>query len=261
MMLRKIWIVLIPLAILGVLFLLALPVAAEPQPQVVYQTPTARPDGRVVYVVQDGDSCLRIQLLTGTTIDTLRSLNKLDQNCTITPNQELLLLVVTPVASATPNPNITATPLLPTPTQKKGSGQICVLLYDDLNGDAVRETSEFSLAGGAASISDRAGLVSKTVNTSESFDPLCEEVPEGSYTISMAIPNGYNPTIEMTSQIQVKAGEQAILEFGAQKSTIGEVVEPPQQESNMMLAVMGGLLVLMGIGLGGYILFTRSRSS
>jgi len=258
---KKIWILLATLLLLSLFSLLAYPVAASPTTQVVYQTPTARPDGRVIYIVQEGDSCLRIELLTGVTIDTLRTLNKLDQNCTIAPKQELLLMVVTPVASPTPNPDITDTPMLPTPTPMKGSGQICVMLFEDVNGDTMHDASELPLAGGAVSITSPVGEFSRTLNTTDSIDPTCEEVPEGNYRISMAIPTGYNPTVEMTSEVQVLAGEQVILEYGAQLgATISQdpgTANTPDGPSNLMLVVVGGLFVLVGIGMGGYILVTR----
>ncbi len=213
-----------------------------------------------MYIVQEGDTCLRIQLLTGTTVDTLRTLNRLDQNCTIIPGKELLLMVITPVASATPNPFVTATSQLPTPTPFKGNGKICVLLYDDVNGNAVRDTSESAMAGGAVSISDRLGTVSKTGSTDDSGTPYCSEIPEGEFTISMAVPSGYNGTTLLNQAVKVQAGETAILEFGAQQSSAVEAVtaqSPQPGGNNMMLAVMGGVLVLGGIGLGIYILFTR----
>jgi hypothetical protein len=252
----------IALVVLGIVSLVTRPVAANSQPQVVYQTPTAHPDGRVVYIVQANDSCLRIELLTGAKIDQLRTLNKLDQNCTINPGQELLLMVVTPVSSPTPNPELSPTPLLPTPTVSKGNGKICVTLFDDVNGNAVHEESEGPIGGGAVSITDRLGRNPKTINTTDSTDPLCEEVPEGDYTISMAIPSGYNPTKTMNTTVQVLAGDQAIFEFGAQASSAvpqnpGDSTKPPQEANSLPFAVLGGLLVLGGIGLGGYVLFTR----
>ncbi len=264
---HKTWIFWAALVLLGIVSLVAYPVAADSQPQVVYQTPTARPDGRVIYIVQSNDTCTSIYLKTRVTIDQLRSLNKLDQNCTIAPGQELLLMIVTPVPTATLNPLISPTPLLPTLTPQTGSGKICVLLYDDINGNAVHDANEGSLAGGAVSITDTSGRgASKTINTTDSSDPLCEEVPEGSYNISMAIPSGYNPTKAMNAVVQVQAGDQQIFEFGAQESSVlpqspAGSTSPQPGENSMPLAVLGGLLVVLGIGLGGYILFTRRHAA
>lgn len=258
---HKHWIFWIALVILGLASFLVRPASADVQPQVVYATPTARPDGRVIYIVQPGDSCLRIQLLTGTTIETLRELNKLDQACTINPKQELLLKVVTPQATFTLNPLVTTTPLLPTQTPIKGTGKICVLLYNDVNGNAVHEDSETVIAGGAVSITSPQGSISKTLNTTDAVDPQCVDVPEGTYNISMGIPSGYNPTVVMDKQINLLAGDQQILEFGAQPSTkatdIPSGVAAAAGNGSTLLAIMGGLLVAFGIGLGGYVLFTR----
>ena len=262
----KLWIVFLPLLLLGIIAGAVRPAAAEPPLQVVYQTPTAYPDGRVVYIVEEGDSCLRIQLLTGVTVETLMSLNKLDQNCTISPNQELLLAVIVPEATPTPNPDVTSTPQLPTPTPEKGSGKICVVLFNDVNGNAVHEPTEAAMGGGAVSVSNRLGTVSETGTTKDLVDdPMCIDVPEGEFNISMGIPNGYNGTTLLSEILRVQAGETAILEFGAQVSSVVEVSNPETGPlpaaagSNLMLAILGGVLILGGLGLGAYILLTRGK--
>lgn len=240
---------------------MAQPAAANSVSQVVYQTPTALPDGRVVYIVQEGDTCLRIQLLTGVTIEQLRTLNRLDQECTILPGKELLLAVITPQPTPTQNPNLTPTPLLPTPTPFSGNGQVCVLLFNDVNGNTMREEGEQPLAGGAVSITERQGKVSRTSTTAAGADPVCEEVPEGDYNISMAIPSGYNATTSLNlPSIKVQAGDLAILEFGAQASSAPQPTpagESAASGSGLILAILGGLLILTGIGLGVYILAAR----
>ena len=52
---RTTWLFGLLLFALGLLFGLARPAQAGPNPQVLYQTPTALPDGRVIYKVQAGD--------------------------------------------------------------------------------------------------------------------------------------------------------------------------------------------------------------
>lgn len=256
----------LPLLMLGIIAGAVRPAAAEPPLQVAYQTPTALPDGRVIYTVQEGDSCLRIELLTSVKVSTLIELNKLDQDCTISPGQELLLAMIVPEATATPNPDMTATPLLPTPTPEKGSGKICVVLFNDVNGNAVHDTTEAVMDGGAVSVSNRIGSVSETGTTNAlAEEPMCIDVPEGEFNISMGIPNGYNGTTLLTEILQVQAGETAILEFGAQTSSVIEVASPetgPQPAasgSSLLLAILGGVLILGGVGLGAYILLTRGK--
>lgn len=264
-MAHKTWMFLIPFLLFGSIAVLARPAAADSQAQVQYQTPTADPDGRVIYRVQEGDTCLRIQLLTGVTVEMLRELNKLDQNCTINPGQELLLSVIVPTPAPTPDPNNTPTPPLPTPTSILGNGEICVILYNDVNGNAVNEDGEALLAGGAVSITNRIGTVSQTGSTTDTAGaPMCSEVPEGEYNISLGVPEGYNGTTLLTQVLSVKAGETAILEFGAQASGQDAPSSPNEPETeggenNLLLAILGGVFIFMGIGLGGYIVFTRGK--
>ena len=61
------------------------PVLATPsQPQAVQFTPTPDADGRYLYIVQDGDSCLSIALryLNGDT-NKLSEMNNLDEACSL----------------------------------------------------------------------------------------------------------------------------------------------------------------------------------
>jgi hypothetical protein len=135
---------------------------------------------------------------------------------------------------------------------------VCVQLFNDVNGDATHAEDELTLAGGAVSITDRIGGVSETKNTTDSVDPVCVEVPEGEYNISMAIPSGYNATTALNLQtVKVQAGDMAILEFGAQVSSAPQAEAAPgvalqPTGTGLLLAILGGLFILMGIGLGVY---------
>jgi len=68
-------------------------------------------------------------------VDKLRALNNLTSD-TIFEGQKLLLGLagpaeVTPTAGPTPTP----TPVLPTPSPRPGQGTLCILLFNDINGD------------------------------------------------------------------------------------------------------------------------------
>ena len=70
-----------------------LPANAAPSAQQQIPTPTAGADGRIIYVVQAGDSCIRVAALNGISQEVLRQLNStLDENCTLFEGQELLRL-------------------------------------------------------------------------------------------------------------------------------------------------------------------------
>ena len=109
----------------GLLFLLVLPAAANPQSPAYYQTPTPGPDGRILYIVKPGDSCLSISLLTGMDITQLRLLNNLDEECFLSEGQQLLLGIIEE-EQPTAGPSPTPTQPLPTPKPFNANGQIYV---------------------------------------------------------------------------------------------------------------------------------------
>ncbi len=260
---------LIALVLLGI----SLPAQAAPSPQgVQFATSTPLPDGRIMYQVQTGDTCIRVALLHGISVEQLRQLNtKLDANCTLIPG-ELLLIGTGGPSAVSPTPGPSPTPLLPTitPTPFTGTTDICVLLFNDINGDGLRELTEPVIVGGAISVTETNGKYSKNLTTVINSDPnayegLCfTDVPEGNYNISAAIPDKYNPTMALTNTIDVKAGDRAFVDFGAQSKDT-TVAQPgntnPGGGTSPILGFLGGLLLLGGIGLGWYALRLRKPES
>ena len=248
------------LVILGILVLvMAMPAYANPSPQIYYQTPTPGSDGRIVYVVKAGDSCLSISLLTGIEVNELRRLNNLDEECLLQEGEQLLLgIAQEPTATATLSAG--QTPIAPTPTLPPGSGTICIVLFDDLNGNSLADTNENPIAGGEVSISNRAGDVSLGGTTTSERDPdttdiipLCfENVPEGDYNVSVAAPEGFNPTTNTNYPLRLNAGDNSVIDFGAQLSSSAEPATPEQAGRSPLLAILGAVLILGGAGLGIY---------
>ena len=242
---------------------LALPFrGASAAPDGQFVTATPGPDGRIMYVVVEGDSCLQVALLHGITVPQLRQFNtRLDEDCTLTVGQQLVVGLAqaeTPTAGPAPtlpSPTVTATPV-------SGTTEVCVLLFEDRNGDAVRQETELGIEGGAVSLTNLNGSYSETQNTSSAIDPdtllpvrACfVDVPGGEYNVSMAVPDEYNPTMLLSYTLTVRAGDRAEISFGAQSKTI-TVSEPADaQEGNRssLLGVFGFLLLLGGAGLGYY---------
>jgi hypothetical protein len=206
----------------------------------------------------------------------LRGLNpQIDENCTLIVGNELMLGVGGPAAqSPTPGPSPTPEPPTVTPTPPAGTTEICILLYDDLNGDALRQETEFGIAGGAVSVSNTAGTFSETKTTVSEIDPdLLEpvytcftDVPAGEYNISLAVPPSYNPTVALTYSFAIKAGDVAYVPFGAQSQTEsgGEPAAGGGGGDNSpspIFGILGGLLLLGGIGLGWYAFQQRKPAS
>ena len=247
---------------------LSLPVRAAALLQLTpFPTPTADVDGKIFYVVQEGDTLWRISAITGVSIDQLRALNKLGLDQAIVPGQKLLIGMGGP-ASATQLPGglqPTQTALAPTDTPLPGWGILCILLYDDKNGDAVRQLDEPAISGGAVSLSNASGSFSKTGETTSSVPGVCfEEVPEGEYTVSVALPEGYNPTTYTSNSVTVLPGGQSKMSFGAQPNlqkaeeirVIPSPSTPPSKKSPI-LGYIGGAVLLVGLGLGVYAALLR----
>ncbi len=230
-------------------------VSAAPSLQLTpFPTPTPGPDGRIIYIVKEGDTLWRVSAITGVPLDQLRELNNLGTEQPIIPGQELLLgyggpAEVTPTSGPSPTPE----PLLPTPSPQPGSGTLCILVFNDRNGDSIRREEELSIPGGRISVSDRSGEVSFTVDTTTGEEPQCfEELPEGDYNITVAIPDGYNPTTVLNYALKLDPGSRTTIDFGAQMNSekIAETQTPSGGDTSPLLGVVGILFLLGGIGLG-----------
>jgi hypothetical protein len=253
-----------------VLFSVSLPVLAAPSPH-QFATNTPLPDGRILYKVQPGDtSCIRIALLNGISVEQLMQLNtNIKPDCSNLVVGTLLLIGTGGPASVspTPGPSSTSAPAIVTPTALAGTTEICVLLFNDLNGDALHETTEPVINGGAISVTETNGNYSKTLDTVINPDPNAYpgtcfvDVPEGDYNIGVAIPDNYNPTMSLTYALSLKAGDTAYVDFGAQArdSTITQSGTSAADvgSPSPLLGFLGFFLLLGGFGLGWYALRLR----
>lgn len=247
------------------------PAQAAPQPQMTnFPTPTPGSDGRIVYIVKEGDTLWRIAAVAGMQVADLRDLNNLDPDDIVFPGQRIFLGLGGPAeVEPTQPPLLTEIPPTPTTTPPPGEGTLCVLLYEDQNGDSMRQEEEFSLPGGAINISNREGTISITEDTPpHNPDPLeddyfcTESLEEGEYNVSVAIPEGYNPTTILNTGIELEPGDTTYLTFGAQASSeIREESAPPAQAtgSSPILAVLGISMLAAGVGLGIYSIWFRNR--
>jgi len=265
---------LVSLVVVSALFLslpLESPTLAAPNPQMTnFPTPTPGSDGRIIYIVQEGDTLWRIAAVAGIDVADLRDLNFLDADDIVFVGMQLFLGLGGPAGEdPTPAPVATEFAAEPTVTPIPGNGTLCVLLYEDLNGDSMRQEEEISLQGGAINISNRDGSVSITKDTpahdpaSETLDYLCEEgLMEGDYNVSVAIPEGFNPTTSLNAPITLVQGDITYLTFGAQAGSvvINETESLPDSTgSTPLLGIIGALLLLGGIGLGVYSVWFRRK--
>jgi hypothetical protein len=237
-----------------------IPAAASPARQATYPSPTPGPDGRIIYIVKAGETCIQISLMYGVSVEYIRTTNLLDENCTLREGQRLMIGVGGPsIPSPTPNPAATATPVTPTATPGVGgTAQVCVLVYNDTNGDALRQSTEPAIAGAAISLTSQEGNYSQTLTSvinpdATAYQGMCfANVPPGKYSVSAAAPDGYNPTVNLTTNVDVGPGDAASVDFGAQPKTVPAVVTPPARTVSPVLGVVGAAFLLVGIGLGAF---------
>lgn len=254
---------LIPLVLIVSLAGLNLPARAASLLQLTpFPTPTADSEGKIFYVVQEGDTLWRISAITGVSVDQLRALNKLGLDQAIVVGTKLLIAVSGPsTGTQQPGEGLPAQATqTPTPTPLPGWGILCVLLYHDQNGDAVHQLAEPAISGGAVSITNATGSVSKTGDTTSSAPGVCfENIPEGEYNVSVALPEGYNPTTYTSHSVTVLPGDRRIMSFGAQPNVekaeeIRVLPSPstPPSKRSPILGIIGGAVLVIGLGLGIY---------
>lgn len=245
------------------LFLFGLWLPANAAPKMQQTDPTATPgtDGRILYIVKAGDNCFRVAALHAITMEQLRQLNSknLDENCTLIEGQELLIGIVSLAGTPTAGPSPTASLPTVTPTPFTGTTEVCVLLFEDSNGDALRQETEPAVAGGAISVTENNGAYSAAQDTIIPADPTVYQgvcfldVPEGNYNITVGIPDNYNPTMELNYSLNVNAGDRAFVDFGVQSKDV--VVDPAANDptetgKSPIFGILGGLLLFGGAVLG-----------
>jgi len=221
--------------------------AAELTP---FPTPTPGADGVIRYTVQPGDTLWRVAALAGISVDELRALNNLQPEEALQPGQILILGVgVSEEPTPTPGPGAPPTET-PTPTPEPGSGALCVLLYNDENGNGLYDDWEKPLAYGAVSVTTRVGSISLTAETDNKDFTCFQDLPEGEYIITMAVPKDYNPTTAPNVTLNLRAGDTTYVTFGAQHTEPDiPTSEPVRQKRSPLLGIAGGLFLIGGIGL------------
>ena len=155
------------LAVVAVLFGSLPPAGAAPLVQPTpFKTPTPGADGRIIYIVQKEDTLWSIAAISGIPVERLREMNALRQNEAIHEGQRIFLGMGGPGAeSPTPLPTSIPPTATSTPVPEKGTAKLCLLLFDDVNGDAIRQEEEAAIAGGALSVASVDGKVSLSGET------------------------------------------------------------------------------------------------
>jgi hypothetical protein len=225
---------------------------AQPTP---FLTPTPGPDGRITYIVQDRDTFYDIAAIAGISLQELYALNGIQAGDFAIPGMELLLGLAGPV-EPTPLPDeITSpSPIEPSPTPRFNTGEICVLLFLDENGNARLEDGEGVVQEGQISVIDVNGTLTAEATTGDDPEGICfDGLGGGDYSVSAAVPPEYNPTTTLNLPIRLQAGDIKYVQFGAQPSgAISDQINGNEGDRSIWFGAFGVLLLVAAAGLAYY---------
>jgi len=239
-------------------FALANPIRTEGAPLLQptpFLTPTPNVDGAILYTVLDGDSLWRIAAIAEIPVEQLMALNGIQAGDFISPGMELVLgsIAATPAPIPTPIPTAQIGPLV-------GTGDICVLLFTDDNGNARLDDEELPLPEGQVSVVDRDGSVQGENTTDDNPEGFCfSDLEDGDYNVSGAVPPNYNPTTSMNVPVRLAPGDIKFVQFGGQPSGAILQVRSSDDQGSTLLGVLG-LSLLAAAGIVGFYAFRAGRT-
>ncbi len=231
-----------------------------------FSMPTPQADGTTIYIVRPCDSLWSIAANVGITLEQIKALNGLTSNV-ITPGQRLIINQGAAVPTQPPAPTTDpSAPPTAAPTQiaSVGTGTLCALLYNDTNGNAVRDASEGLLAGGQFSVVDTTtGAPIQAYTTDGVNEPHCfENLASGQYTISSAAPANHNTTGTNAYPLRIEAGALYNVEFGAQpagNAAAGGGVDTSKRLRTALFGAAGIMFLLLAAGVAGFMVLRRPR--
>ena len=221
-----------------------------------FPTPTPGPDGIIVYIVKEGDTLWRVAAIAGITLEELMAMNGIQPGDFISPGMQLELGRGGPVesTSAPASPRQTATSAEVTPTPITGTGEICILLFLDRNGNSRLEEGEEPISGGQLSVVNVSGVLVGEFTTDTNIEGHCfSEMESGDYNVSAAVPVDFNPTTGLNVPVSLNPGDIKYLQFGAQPSSaIENEFSGVGSGRSALLGIVGVVFLRLAGGLAVY---------
>ncbi len=185
--------------------------------------------------------------------------------------ENLIIKIKVSADAPTPIPAVTATPQgqvpIPTASPTPTTGQVCVLAYDDRNGDG-QQGSDENLARGVVFTLADVGGTRDSYTTDGVNEPYCfADLPPGSYQLTMKAPNNYTSTTSKLMVIALNGGMKTDVAHGVRRG--GPAPTATRTGSASSSSGLGGaarvvliivaVLVLLGLGFGGAFLLLSRR--
>ena len=271
-----------------------------------FPTPTPNAQGNIVYTVKAGNTIIDICGVIGrgsdpVCIDDIVKWNNLSSPRAIVPGQQLIIsapgdqpaptattTAPTPDPSAQPttdpgaqpttdpntqpatDPNAEPTRIVQPTSTEAGAGTVCIMLFNDANGNGIYDAGEGLVANGKFSLLDMSNSnTTATYITDGASEPHCfKNLPGGAYRINLTVPTGYKATTRADWDLTLAAGATADLQFGAQSSGTATAGDTPGSTDNSdntgrlvraLLAAAGVVLLLIAAGVAGFLVLTRRR--
>lgn len=258
------------------------PLPPTPEAQPTPAAPTPPPAGAVTHTVVEGDTLFGLALQYGVDVAQLRQLNaeRLGPGDLLTVGQIVVISVPVPEPTPTATPPAAGTAVSATagaPLTAAGTAALCVLAYQDRNGDTLRQPDSDSLLPNAQYTLIAEGGTSQTYTTNGLSEPYCfQNLPPGRYTLRQTPPTGYRPTGPTEWLMQLADGQVYTQETGyarEQESTAepgaltpAPATPAPTPTSGWIASLPTGLLVggavvagLALVGVAGYLFWLLRR--
>lgn len=184
--------------------------------------------------------------------------------------ENLIVKITVTGAAATPIPAVTATPQGPPPTAAPTTGQVCVVSFNDRNGDTQQGSDENLLPGVVFALSDVNGP-KDSYTTDGVSEPHCfTDLPAGSYQLSIKSPANYTATTQKSVVIALNGGMKTDVAFGARRGGAaptatrtggggGESAAGLLGGAGRIVLIVVAILVLLGLGFVGGLVLLRRR--
>lgn len=179
-------------------------------------TPTPDADGVITVIVQPNDALWSIAARANISLATLLDLNNLTEDAFIQPGDRLIIgFAATPTAVSSPTSAVTRPPPTPRPTAPPPPPTvICLVAFNDSNGNGQREAEEPLQAGVAFTLFTDEAVIANYV-TDGLAEPYCvTDLPPGTYQITRSVGREETLTNSGNRSVTLAAGDQVMLGFG-----------------------------------------------
>ncbi len=244
-------------------------------------SPTPDETGAIVVIVQPGESLWVIAARAGLALPDLLALNGLGESDIINPGDALIIGYATPEPPRSPEEG-TATPTLPPPTlrptETRAEAAICLIAYDDLDRDGVRDANEPLRAGVAFTIYNSQAVVANAITDGVSEPRCVRGLPPGDYRVTRSVVPGEVLTTAGDWTLSLSAGSELRQSFGsyagaaespsqgdgfvtAATASVTPATAPPRSPASSLGFAGVAVLFAGGLILLGAVLILLRRSS